>query len=96
MSHACQPSFRGAGWTVRPGVPAGIMNDEISPSALRAVTVITVVIGVPELVMKALVPFEHPLVAVLGRPRPGRTGVAAGVGFGQPERGQCPSGDEVG
>ena len=56
VSLACHPSFRYAGSIVIPGVPAGTTNDEISPGPVSAVTVTTDVIGVPELVMNALLP----------------------------------------
>ena len=55
VSLACQPSLRYAGSTISPGVPASTRNAEM-PSGVRAVTVITDVIGVPELVMNALLP----------------------------------------
>ena len=56
MSEACQPSLRYGGSTTSPGVPAGTTIAEISPCPVRAVTVTSDVIGVPELVMKALTP----------------------------------------
>ena len=55
VSLACQPSFRYAGSTTRPGVPASMTNDEMS-SPIRAVTVMIDVIGVPQFVMKAFAP----------------------------------------
>ena len=43
---------------MRPGVPDGTMMLEISSGPVRAVTVTRLVMGVPELVMKAFAPFS--------------------------------------
>ena len=56
VSEACQPIFRYGGSTVSPGVPDGMTMALISPGPVVAVTVMIDVIGVPELVMKALAP----------------------------------------
>ncbi len=74
------------------------MNEEISPVAVRAVTVTIEVMSVPELVMKALLPLStHSSVAASKtRPGAGATGVAAGVGFGEAEGTEAAPGDEVG
>ncbi len=56
VSEARHPILRYAGSTTSPGVPAGTTMVLMPSSEVRAVTVISVVIGVPELVMKALVP----------------------------------------
>jgi len=59
----CQPSLRYGGSTTKPGVPAGTRTAETcgDPSGfspVRAVTVTTEVISVPELVMNALAPLR--------------------------------------
>ena len=61
VSEECQPSLRYARSTVNPGVPAGtrialISGEPSGRSPVRAVTVTTLVIGVPELVMNAFAP----------------------------------------
>ena len=61
VSEACQPSLSYAGSAVNPGVPAGTMMALISgrsspPPPVRAVTVTTLVISEPELVMNCLEP----------------------------------------
>ena len=61
MSEAHQPTLEYPGCTVNPGVPDGTMMDEISlrPSGripVTAVTVTSVVMSVPELVMNAFEP----------------------------------------
>ena len=56
MSEACHPILRYGGWTSRPGVPAGTRMVLVSPGPVRAAMVMTEVIGVPELVMKAFSP----------------------------------------
>ena len=56
MSEACHPILRYGGWTSRPGVPAGTRMVLVSPGPVRAAMVMTEVIAVPELVMKAFSP----------------------------------------
>jgi hypothetical protein len=57
VSEACHPIFRYEGSTVNPGVPAGTMMAVMSRAApVRAVTVTSAVIGVPEFVMNAFEP----------------------------------------
>src|SRR5580700_380562 len=58
VSLACHPSFFGAGAATNPGLEVGTMNEEIWLSSVLAVIVTIEVIGVPELVMNALVPFN--------------------------------------
>ena len=56
VSEACQPILRYGGWTSNPAEPDGTMIAEISPGPVRAVTVTSAVIAVPELVMNAFSP----------------------------------------
>ena len=79
-------------------MPAGTTKAEISPCPVRAVTVTIEVIGVPEFVMNAFDPVDHPLVGGLVERGlgPGGAGVAAAVGLGQPEGAERPAGDQVG
>ena len=61
VSDACHPIFRYEGSTVNPGVPAGTMIAVISRAApVRAVTVTSAVIGVPEFVMNAFDAVDAP------------------------------------
>ena len=79
-------------------MPAGTTMEEISRSSVRAVTVTSVVIGVPELVMKAFDPsMTHSRVALVERGLgAGGAGVAAAVGLGEAEGAEGPPGHEVG
>jgi hypothetical protein len=56
VSDAHQPTLDRWPPTVRPGLPAGTRNAEISLSPVFAATVISDVMSVPALVMKALEP----------------------------------------
>ena len=56
MSDACHPIFRYGGPTSRPVVAAGTTTELISSRPVHAATVMRLVIGVPEFVMKALAP----------------------------------------
>ncbi len=56
VSEMCQPSLSYGASTVKPGVPAGTMIVEISPSPVRAVTVTRDVMSVPEFVMNDFAP----------------------------------------
>ena len=69
------------------------------PSAfvpVRAVTVTTEVISVPELVMNALAPLMHPLVTLERGPRARGSGIRPTVGLGEAEAGERPARDQVG
>ena len=97
VSDACQPILRYGGWTSNPGVPAGTTIVEISPGPVSAVTVTIDVIGVPELVMNDFSPsITHSPPTRRAGPGSGAAGVAAGVGFGQPEAAQRAPGAQVG
>ena len=71
------------------GVPSSVVP-------VRAVTVTTEVMSVPELVMNAFAPSTTHSSAVEGGLGAGGAGVGAGVGLGQAEAGERAPGDEVG
>ena len=75
MSLACQPSLSYGGSMIKPGVPAGTTNAEM-PSSVRAVTVTSEVISVPQFVMNAFDPSSTHASSASTRPRPGGAGVA--------------------
>jgi hypothetical protein len=95
VSEACQPSLWYGGSMIMPGVPAGTTNAEM-PSSVRAVTVVSEVISVPQLVMNAFEPLITHSPVVEHGPGLRRAGVGAAVGLGETEPAECTTGDEVG
>ena len=75
---------------------AEICGEPSSLVPVRAVTVTTEVMSVPELVMNALAPLTTHSSPSRTRLGAGGTGVGAGVGLGQAERRERAPGDEVG
>ena len=96
VSDAFQPSLCSGSEIEYPGVPFSTTTFEISSSPVRAVIVTPHVSSVPAFVMNIFEPFTtHEPSRQLGG-RPGRAGVRAGVGLGQPEGGEPAAGGEVG
>ena len=77
-------------------MPAGTMIVLISSGPVRAVTVITEVMSLPEFVMNALAPSITHSSPTSSRAGPGPAGVGAGLGLGQAERGEPLAGHQVG